>query len=152
MGLMIGTLHHSQLYIVTFPLTKDLAEDFGMSHRSTAYGVREALFMSWSRAPRVVETGAMVIFPLTPVDTRAFGSPTGTSALLLQHKSKFPLISTAFSLRYFSCAAQKCLSGCWTHSCHLCILYCTGMREVKFSAEWAYRFRGMNCNLTRLFT
>ena len=24
------------------------------------------------------------------------------------------------------------------------------MREVKFSAEWAYGFRGMNCSLTRL--
>ena len=32
--------------VVTFPLTMDLAEDSGMSHRNTAYGVREALVKS----------------------------------------------------------------------------------------------------------
>ena len=101
--------------------------------------------------PRVVKTGAMGIFPLTPVDTGAIASQTGTLALSSEHKNAiFPFISTAFSLRYFSCAAQKWSCGCWTRICCLWILYCTGMREVKFSAEWAYGCCRVNCSLTRV--
>lgn len=63
--------------------------------------------MSWSDAFNVDETGVMVFFLLTPVQTGKPGSPTVTLALLLAKKTEvLSPSSTAKCVKYFSSAAQ----------------------------------------------
>jgi len=92
---------------VVCPLTKYLSAVLGISTCRVTEGVREALFMLWSAAHRVVDVGAIVFFPLTTVDTANPGSPMDTLALSSQQtKIHLSCNSTAFSFTYFRRAAQ----------------------------------------------